>query len=232
MKTIHIKRIQDIFSSNPLKKKIINPIKVVVDYREKNSLVASELIDLGLNVEFKELKVADYIVRDVAIERKTVSDFLGSMLNKRLLKQIEDLKQYKNKLILIEGIDEQEVYSNSKEYRGIHPNSVRGFLLSIVLKHKIPLLFTKDSKDTANFIALIAKKQNKEMSLNVSKKSFNKKEQMRFILEGFPGIGPKKSEEILKEFKTLKNFVNAPIESLKKVLGKKAEKIKLIIEGV
>ena len=163
MKTIHIKRIQDIFSSNPLKKKIINPIKVVVDYREKNSLVASELIDLGLNVEFKELKVADYIVRDVAIERKTVSDFLGSMLNKRLLKQIEDLKQYKNKLILIEGIDEQEVYSNSKEYRGIHPNSVRGFLLSIVLKHKIPLLFTKDSKDTANFIALIAKKQNKEM---------------------------------------------------------------------
>ena len=56
--------------------------KIIADYREKNSLVISELINLGVDVEIRELKVADYIVKDVAIERKTINDFVSSMINK------------------------------------------------------------------------------------------------------------------------------------------------------
>jgi len=42
---------------------------------------------------------------------------------------------------------------------------------------------------------LIAKKKRVESSLNVNKKSLNPSEQMQFILEGFPGIGPKTSKK-------------------------------------
>jgi len=223
--------------------------KITADYREKNSLIASELFQLGITVEFKELKVADYIVKDVAIERKTVSDFISSMLNKRLLRQLEELQQYSNKLLIIEGIDEQELYTDKVERRDqpslgiqmggwaptnttqIHPNSIRGFLLSILLKHKIPIIFTKDYKDTARFISVIAKKQTIEMSLNVKKKALNKKEQKQFILEGFPGIGPKTAKKLLKEFKTIKNILNASIEKIQESIGKKAEIFRLIDEN-
>src|SRR3989344_7261733 len=95
----------DIFSKRKTPQKEFEKPKIIVDNREKNSLVISELIKLGCEVELKQLKVADYIVKDVAIERKTVSDFISSMINHRLQNQIEELQQYKNKLLIIEGIE-------------------------------------------------------------------------------------------------------------------------------
>ncbi len=226
-----MKEIFNIFQKKEIKIKEIPKPTILADYREKNCFVASELFRLGINVEFRELKVADYLVNEVAIERKTVSDFIGSMINRRLLNQLEGLQQYKNKLLIVEGIDEQELYTDSEERIGMHPNSVRGFLLSILLKHKVPILFTKNSEDTARFISVIAKRKPKELSLNVSKKSLNKKEQLQFILEGFPGIGPKSAKKLLQKFKTIKNIINASEEELKEVLGKKAEIMKKLLES-
>lgn len=205
------------------------PKKVVADYREKNSFVPANLYKLGVEIEFKELKVADYLVNGIAIERKTVSDFISSMINKRLLLQLEGLKQYESPLLIVEGIYEQELYSDNHEL-GVHANSIRGFLLSIMLKHKIPVLFTKNSEDTARFIFTILQKKEKENSLNVSRKSLNKSEQIQFIVEGFPGIGPKTAKKLLEKFKTLKDIINAPQERLREVIGKKSEIFKIAEE--
>jgi len=217
-------RLLDIFSKTIRKnKKQKAKQKIIIDIREKNSLVVSELISLGLETEIKTLKVADYIIGEVAIERKTVSDFISSMVNKRLVNQLEEIQQYKNRLLMIEGIDEQELYTDSEERIGMHPNAIRGFLLSILLKYKVPIVYTKDYRDTAKFISVLAKRTEKEASLNVTKKSLNKKERLQFILESFPGIGPKNAKKLLKKFKTLKNILNADIEELKEEIGKKAE---------
>lgn len=224
-----MKQIYSIFSKKREKeKKPAEKIKITADYREKSSLIISELMKAGLEVELKELKVADYLVRGVAIERKTVSDFISSMLNGRLLKQLGELQQYENKLLMIEGIDEQELYSNTNE--GVHSNSIRGFLLSILLRHKIPIIFTKNPEDSAKFIELIARKKKNEHPLNVKKRSLDKKEQLQFILEGFPGIGPKTARKLLEKFKTIKNITNASEEELKEAIGKKSEIFKLLEE--
>ena len=222
------KQLFDIFSKRKLKIRKEFSQKIIIDYREKNSLVISELSKLGFEIEFKELKVADYIIRDVAIERKTVLDFISSMKNKRLINQLEGLQQYKNKLLIIEGIEEQELYTEDKI--GMHPNAIRGFLLSILLKYKIPIIFTKNSEDTAKFILVLSKKESKELSLNVTRKSFDKKEQMQFIVEGFPGIGPKTAKKLLKEFKTIKDIINASEEKLQEIIGKKSEIFKITEE--
>jgi ERCC4-type nuclease len=210
-------------------KKSTSKPKIIIDYREKNCLVASKLIREGFEIEFRELKVADYIVKDVAIERKTVSDFISSMINKRLLNQLEEIQQYENRLLIIEGISEQELYDD--EETGINGNAIRGFLLSILLKYKVPIIFTKNSEDTAKFISVLSKKESKEISLKTKKKSLNKKEQMQFILEGFPGIGPKTAKKLLQEFRTIKKIVNTPSEELKKIIGKKAEIFRILEEN-
>jgi len=228
MKTIYTKHIHDIFSKKKNKKKEIPKSKIIIDYREKNSLVISELIRLGFETEIKELKVADYLVNDVAIERKTISDFISSIINKRIIRQLEELQQYENKLLIIEGFEEQELY-NEENFR-MHANAIRGFLLSIALRHKIPIIFSKNFEDTAKFISLLAKKKQKESSLNVTKKTLNKKERMQFILESFPGIGPATAKKLLEKFKTLKNVFNTSPEKLKEILGKKAEVFKIIKE--
>ena len=221
MKTLNSKPIFNIFSKKETHKKNQKPSeKIIIDYREKNSLVASNLIKLGFEIEFRELKVGDYITKSTIIERKSIPDFISSMINGRLLKQIRELKQFENKLLIIEGIAEQEIYND--ENQGVNANALRGFLLSLVLKHKIPLLFTKNPQDTAKFISVLSKKKTKENHLNAKKKTLSKKEQLQFIVEGFPGIGPKKAKELLKKFSTIQNIINAPIEDLQKILGKKA----------
>ena len=232
MKIIPVKAISDIFSKSKIQiKKEESKIKIIADYREKNSLVPSELSKLNIETEFRELKIGDFFVGEVIIERKTISDFISSMINRRLLTQLQEIQQYENRLLIIEGIDEQEIYSEEKTE--INPNAIRGFLLSILLKYKIPILFTKDYKDTAKFIRVIAnKKQSSPLSLNVKKKSLNSEEQKRFILEGFPGIGPTTSKKLLEKFKTLKNIFNADEKEIKEILGKKSEGFKKIIEEI
>ena len=219
-----MKQIFDIFSKTKKQKTRENPKqKIIVDYREKNSLIISAIMRLGIEIEFKELKVADYIVKDVAIERKTVSDFVTSMINKRLFNQIQELGQYKNKLLMIEGIEEQELYTDNEV--GVNGNAIRGFLLSILLKYNIPIIFTKNFEDSAKFISVLCKKKDKELSLNVTKKNLSKKERLQFILESFPGIGPITSKKILKKFKTIQGIINASAIELKEEIGKKADSI-------
>ncbi|MBS3092265.1 hypothetical protein J4466_02490 [Candidatus Pacearchaeota archaeon] len=229
-----MKSILDIFSKSEKEErqsvKEINLVKpkIIVDLHEKNSLVASELASLGCNVEFKHLHIGDYIVKDVVIERKTVSDFIGSMINRRLINQLQQMQQVQNKLLIIEGIEEQELYSSDKENNKVNENAIRGMMLSIVLSFQVPIILTKNYEDTASFLSVLAKKREKELNLNFKKKSRNVKEQIQYIIEGFPGIGPKTAKKLLKEFKTIKNIINASEEDLQKTIGKKADIFKLI----
>ncbi|NMB66767.1 hypothetical protein GYA25_01770, partial [Candidatus Woesearchaeota archaeon] len=136
------KKILDIFSKEKIKRE--EKPKILIDYREKNCLVPFELKNRNLNTEFCELKVGDYLINNLIIERKTVNDFISSMINKRILRQIEDLNQYEDKLLIIEGIEERELYN--EDNKSINSNAIRGFLLSILLNYKIPILFTKNSE--------------------------------------------------------------------------------------
>ncbi|MBT4376781.1 hypothetical protein HOD29_05385 [archaeon] len=205
--------IHDIFQEKKKKISSLPKQKIIIDYREKNSFVPAELINQNLEVEFQQLKVGDYIVKETVIERKTAMDFIQSMINKRLFKQLEEIKQYPNYLLIIEG---KNLYKTK-----IHPNALRGFILSIALSYKVPIIFTNDEKETATYISLLAKKQAKTISLNPTKSNLSDKEQLQYILESFPNIGPIKSKQLLEKFKTLKNIFSAKEKDLETIIGKK-----------
>lgn len=218
-----MKEIFNIFQKKEIIEKQIEKISIIADYREKNSIVFSELISLGINVEFQNLPVADYIVKGIAIERKTVHDFLSSMINKRIIRQLNELQQYEKKMLIIEGIETHSLYEDNNE--GIHSNSVRGFLLSIILNYNVPVIFSKNEEDTAKFINILAKKNKVESGIRAKKKSLSIKEQLQYILEGFPGVGPKSAKKLLEEFKSLEKIINASDEELEKKIGKKSNSI-------
>ena len=191
---------------------------VIVDNRENNSLVISELISLNNKLELKQLEVADYLIGNIAIERKTISDLISSMLNKRLFKQLENLKQYENSLLIVENYPAL----NLKE-TNLNENAIRGLILSVSLDYKIPIIFTKDEKDTALFLSLLAKRKKAEISLR-SKIPLTPQQQLQFILEGFPNIGPKTAKKLLENYKTIKSLMNTPEDEIKKLIGKRSEK--------
>jgi Fanconi anemia group M protein len=200
---------------------------ILADIHEKNSSVLANLEQLGAEIHIANLKVGDYLTSNIIIERKTFQDFISSMLSKRLIQQLKNMLQYEKRLFILEGN-----LKISQENSRFNLNALKGMLLTISLDFNIPIIQTKDEQETSLYLFLLAKRQLKppaELTLH-SRIPKTKKEQMKYILESFPGIGPKTSEKLLKEFKTIKNIINANEKSLKEIIGKRALTLKQLSE--
>jgi ERCC4-type nuclease len=200
---------------------------ITADIHEKNSLILANLTELGADIHMLPLKVGDYLINNIIIERKTFQDFISSMLSKRLIEQLLNMQQYEKKLLIIEGKENKEIFENSK----LNPNSIKGMILSTSLDLNIPIIQTKDEQETATYLFLLAKRQLKpqaELTLH-SRIPKTKKERQKYILESFPDIGPKTAEKLLKEFRTVKSIINAKEAELEKIIGKKAKVLKDLV---
>jgi ERCC4-type nuclease len=216
------KQLLDIFSKEPIKKSNVEKRPIVIDHREKNSLVPSELMKLGFIPEYKQLLLGDYHIGKTIIERKTLQDLQGSIINKRIFSQLKDLNP-KNSLLIIEGT----IADNKLT---IHENALKGFLLSLATEYKIPFIFTENEAETAMYIYILAKKTKKNISLRQTRSSLSKTEQQQFILEGFPGIGPKAAQTLIEEFQSLSKIFKAPLAKIEKLLGARAKDFKELLD--
>ena len=207
-------------------------ITIYADYREKSSGVIKKLIDLGVKIELQKLDVGDYLLSEnLCVEYKTISDFIESLIDKRIFTQLKSMKKYQKQLVIVEGME--DLYSE----RNIHPNAIRGMLATITVDYCIPLLNTKTAEDTALLMAVIAKREQsngkKEFTLH-SLKPLTLKEQQEYLVSALPGVGSVLSKPLLKKFGSVKKIVNASVDKLKEVelIGeKKASKIKEVVES-
>lgn len=222
-------------SSSPLMKyeQPEKPAIVFADYREKGSGVLKELIELGISLKLEMLDVADYVLSPrCAVEFKTVEDFVQSIIDGRLLEQLKNLKQsYDRPVIIVEG--SQDLF----KVRNIHPNAIRGMLATIAVSYGVPIIYTKDPKDTAAQLLAIAKReqalQKDSWQPHAEKHVSTIAEQQEYIVSSLPNVGLNLAKELLEHFKSVKNVVNASEEDLKKVEGvgeKKAKSIKDSVE--
>ncbi|MBT4192237.1 MAG: DEAD/DEAH box helicase [Candidatus Diapherotrites archaeon] len=219
------------FSENEAEERII----VFVDSREQASNVTKKLFDRDAKVIMKQLTVGDYVLsKDVCVERKSVEDFLASMIDGRLFNQLVDLREnYSKPLVILEGnIDELFTLRN------MHRNAIIGALTSIALDYQIPIINTKNVDETAEYLYLIAKREqfgkDRDIRLRIGRKGLSVSEQQRYIVEGFPLVGPLLARNLLKEFGSVKGIIDADEKDLQNVenLGKvKAKKIKKILEA-
>ncbi len=204
-------------------------VLIYVDNREQASSVVKELEELGALLKMRQLDVGDYVISDdVVIERKTIEDFLESLIDGRLFNQLVGMaSNHAAPLVLVEG-DMNDIFS----LRNVHRNAIIGALSSIALNYRVPVLFTKDAKETAEFVYLIAKREQlkgeKEIRLRVGRKGLSMPLMQRFIMESFPTVGPVLAQSLLKKFGSIKKFANATdkeLTSVDKLGDKKAKQI-------
>jgi len=214
--------------------------RIIVDHRENKEII-KELIKEEMEVEKKQLDIGDFIIQtknlngqiqNVGIERKTINDLLNSIIDKRLISQLMLLREnFEVPLLIIEG--EENIYA----IRDFHPNSIRGIMATIAIDFQIPIIHTKNFRDTAKYLALIAKrleKPRKPLSLVPKRKALTLKEQQLYLIESLPGIGPTIAKSLIEKFKTIKEIINADEKELKKVdkIGKiKAKELKKLFEN-
>jgi len=188
------------------------------------------LRELGAAIEVKNLDVADYVLSDrVAVERKSVEDFLESITQKeRLFSQIARLKAaYSRPVVIIEG---------ENLYRGLHPNAVRGAIASIVVDFGVPLIRTSNPRETAEYLLAMARREQEEKRREVleheGKTKRTLKEEQEYIVSSISNVGRVIARNLLEHFQTIEKIATATEDELAKVpkVGKKiAERIRQVM---
>ncbi len=207
---------------------------VFVDHRESSSNVTRHLKEYDILITPKQLEVGDYICSDqVGVERKTMNDFLQSIIDKRLFNQLENLSNTFEKPILIMEGNPDVLFLN----RNMHTNAIRGALACIAVDYSMPIIWTQNSRETASQIYWIAHREQiddrKEASIRCNKKAFTLKQQQEYLIAGLPGINTSRAKKLLEHFKTPERIFRASEEKLKKVNGfgdKTAKRIKDLLK--
>ncbi|MBS7644085.1 DEAD/DEAH box helicase [Candidatus Bathyarchaeota archaeon] len=209
----------------------ITPLTVYVDSREGPSQVVKELMKIGVNAKLVTLAVGDYVVSErVAVERKTVDDFASSIIDRRLFQQLKELKEkYELPLLLIEG---EELYSA----RNISSEAIRGAISSILVDFSIPIIWTKNSRDSALMLSTLARREQTQREVSIpirsEKKPLTITEQQEYLIAGLPNINRTLAKRLLRHFGTAEKVFTASKDELKKVPGigeKIASKIRTLL---
>jgi Fanconi anemia group M protein len=204
-------------------------VRIVVDHREANNHVFAHLKGFDAELECEQLKTGDYICSDrVAIERKTASDFVQSIIDRRVFRQASEIAEcFEKPLLIIEG-DPERLFAE----RNVHPNAIRGALASLAIDYKIPIIWTRDAQETASQIYWIAyreqEKGGRAPSIRCPAGSRTPRDMQEFLVAGLPGVNTKLGRNLLKKFKTPRRVFSASQGKLMKVEGvgeKKAMKI-------
>ncbi len=202
---------------------------IYADDRENS--VAKKLSKMEVTVRKKRLEVGDFLVSDrTAIERKSAEDFVDSILDQRVFKQLEELKQFENPVLIIEGDD---LY----RHRNVHPNAIRGALSSISIEYQVPLLWSSSEKETAELLKSLAKREQEENDRELAirgERAPKKREEMKeFVVAGLPDVNTKIAERLLEEFGSIEKVFTASKTELMDVKGigqKTADNIRELVE--
>lgn len=202
-------------------------VVIKVDKRETRSGIKDYLLNCGCVVEEENLQIADYIVSDrVAIERKTYSDMVSSIMDGRLFSQVKELtNNFEKPIILIEGFE---------CFIGFNENALFGALSAIAIDFGVPTVWTKNKMESAKFIYQAAKREQIEtrrsVPVRVNKKGRNLIEEQEILISGLPSVNSVLSKRLLEKFGTPKKVFTASEKNLMRVEGVGEKKAKRFFE--
>jgi len=200
----------------------MNRVLIFIDSRENSIIEYFKQYDC--EIQKKMLLYGDFLVSDrVCIEKKTVSDFIQSITDKRLFQQLKLLKEnFEKPILIIEGEDSL--------YGVLQPNIIRGVLSSLTIDLGIPIIWTRDIADTAGIVYWIARREQliekREVVLRNKRIPETTEEKQEYLISSLPDVSKVRSKALLKHFKSPQAIFNASEEELQKVkgIGKKIAK--------
>ncbi len=198
---------------------------IYTDTREKKLLRLLSEKDIVLFPE--TLGVGDFILSDrVCAERKTVEDFLQSIIDGRLFGQMSNLaSNFIRPIMIVEG---ESLFGQ----RNIHPNAINGAINSVAIDFRVPIFWTKSVEETAELLVSIAAREQKEAKRGVQAKGERRAQSANMAQEELvamlPYVNRTLAVRLLEKFKTIKAIASATEFELREVEGIGEEKAKAI----
>ncbi len=196
-------------------------VEIVIDQRELDSTIARQLsAQEDIQTRLETLDIGDYVCSDrVAVERKTVEDFLSTLVGEErsLFDQITELtNNYPRAVVLIEG-------AGLYERRNVHPNAIRGALTSLAVDFDVSVLRSTDEDDTVALLSTIAEREQAERDRTVrvhgDKQAKTLAEQQEYVVASIAEIGPVTARSLLSELGTVEAVLTADRDTLMEVNG-------------
>ena len=101
------------------KTSLLQQDKVIVDMREFRSELPSLLHKRGIDIDPITLEVGDYIVTpEICVERKSISDLIGSLGNGRLYNQATAMSRFYERPMLLIEFDDKKSFSFHHQAQG------------------------------------------------------------------------------------------------------------------
>lgn len=191
---------------------------VFVDHRERANELLDALQHLGFKVQIGQLRLGDYrIARSTLVERKTIDDFCLSLLDGRLFAQAYRLAvAAESPVLLLEG-------GGFPERRfDVSIEAIRGALATLAQSFRIPILRSRDQRDSAWLIGVLARQRARlgtGEGARVRRRPRRLKRQRMYLLRCLPGVGPKIARRLLDEFGTVERVACAETNELAAVPG-------------
>lgn len=165
----------------------------------------------------------DYLFDNIAIERKTFSDFLQSLYDKRLFNQLLKTKSSHERVILIiEGLIDPNFLTNPKIFYSTTQY--------ITLKLGIPIVFSQSLENTAEVIKIAYSSENGIFyyrKIKIFPKAIPVAEKMLQCIEG---IGPKKAKIIIKKYGSIANIIASEDCKADRINKKTVQKIQRVLK--
>lgn len=197
------------------------PLEVIVDDREPSAVVEAVRTHADVDaVEVRRLTSGDLIVGDVGVERKTLGDYVNTLVGRaapHLYDQVRRLSEaYAHSYVLLED----ELPTDGDE--GVPAAAVRGSAASITARLETPVIPCSDLERLVDMTVRLGRKHVEEPSTpalshgSVAALDAPTSKRMYGCIDG---IGPDTAERLYEAYPAVVNLVSASPEELLAIDG-------------
>ncbi|EHB04165.1 DNA repair endonuclease XPF [Heterocephalus glaber] len=206
---------------------------IVVDMREFRSELPSLIHRRGIDIEPVTLEVGDYILTpEMCVERKSISDLIGSLNNGRLYSQCISMSRYYKRPVLLIEFDPSKPFSLSARgalFQEISSSDISSKLTLLTLHFpRLRLLWCPSPHATAELFEEL--KQNKPqpdaataMAITADSETLPESEKYNpgpqdFLLK-MPGVNAKNCRSLMNHVKNIAELATLSQDKLTGILG-------------
>lgn len=209
-----------------------HPVKIVADDRENASGVMGELRRRSVEVQLvvRRLEIGDFEVgENIVVERKTVRDFAASVLDARIFRQAAGLAWGGRRGVLI-------LETGGELPDGVTRESMQGALITVSVFYGLAVLRSRDPEETGRLLLYLGRQDHRfarQALPRCGRRPKGRRARQNFVLQGLPGIGPRRAEALLTRFGSIEKIAQASVGELNSVPGigeSIAAKIRWVLE--
>lgn len=201
-------------------------VTILVDASESESPVLSRLATLGAHVKIGPLDTGNYVISGaMCLLHMNAHEFVEALLDGRLHHKAGKMSlSFQRSVFLIEG----DIYSTRQP---IAREAIDGALAFLACVEGASVIYVRNPIATGDLLYRLAKQAQKGQDFATSFQRIKvntERQQALFTIESVFGVGPATAAKALLRFKSVFNFINAPVEHLTEIPGigiKKAQRI-------